>query len=205
MTGLESATLFKDMTLASAAIFTCIVATRGLGTWQRELRGKANFDAAKGLAKATYGLRDQIQQCRSAMVLAQEFPESYRNFPDKKTSTEKAEAWAHVFKNRWEPVWIAIQEFDVQVLEAEALWGLKIRQKTDVLHKAVRKLHVSMGALIDNEASDGEVFQNDRDFGKKIRADIFGYQGEDNNPLSSEMKSAVTDIENFLRPFLNRS
>jgi hypothetical protein len=52
--------VLKDVALGGAAIVTATVAVRGLRKWREELRGKANFDVARGLARATK-LRDDIQ------------------------------------------------------------------------------------------------------------------------------------------------
>ncbi len=42
---------FKDICLSGAAITTAIVAWRGLASWQKELKGKADFEVARNLEK----------------------------------------------------------------------------------------------------------------------------------------------------------
>jgi hypothetical protein len=52
----------KDLALAGAAVVTAWVAVRALQKWREELRGKTDFEIARGLARAMYKLRDDA--CR---------------------------------------------------------------------------------------------------------------------------------------------
>jgi hypothetical protein len=45
----EIITAIKDVLLGGAAVATASVAVIGLKNWSRELRGKADFDVARGL------------------------------------------------------------------------------------------------------------------------------------------------------------
>ena len=65
MTLSEVISIGKDIFLAIAAAITAIVAVMGLRSWSRELKGKAEFEAARNLALATYKLRDALRECRS--------------------------------------------------------------------------------------------------------------------------------------------
>ena len=158
----EIITAIKDVVLALAGATTAAVAIIGLKNWSRELRGRAAFETARALARATYKLRDELKICRSPLIRSAEFPEGYRAPDPTKTPDEQAQAYAHVYSNRWNPVWSALQEFDTQTLEAEALWGKAIREKTDQLRACVRELNVAIEAVIDNERSGGEDFSATR-------------------------------------------
>jgi hypothetical protein len=52
----------KDIILAIAAIVTATVAALGLKKWCEELRGRADFDVARGLIRATYKVRTNFNQ-----------------------------------------------------------------------------------------------------------------------------------------------
>lgn len=121
----------KDFVVALAAIVTAAVAVVGLRKWRKELRGKAHFDAARGLIRATYKLRDELRNSRAPLVRAAEFPQNYP--PQPPNHRAEAEAWAHVYSKRFTPVREALQEFDSQGLEAEALWGNEVRNSIDRL------------------------------------------------------------------------
>jgi hypothetical protein len=159
----------KDIVLAVAATTTAGAALWGLKNWNRELRGRASFEVAKGLAKATYKLRDALTQFRIPLVRAAEFPSDYPHEERKTTPHERANGYWHVFRNRWKDVNLAIQELDAQALEAEALWGAEIQKKAEALRACCWKLSAAFEAFVDNEASGGENFKEDREFGKNSK------------------------------------
>lgn len=118
----------KDLALGGAAVVTAWVAVRGIEKWCEELSGKASFEVARTLARATYKVRDEIAACRSPLIRSSEYPESYRNYVpgEQPDHAVEANALAYVYNNRWTPVTDALREFDTQGLEAEALWGLSL-------------------------------------------------------------------------------
>lgn len=201
----ELISVSKDIVLALAAIVTVKVAVKGLSTWNRQLRGTADFDAARGLAKATYKVRDKLQACRSPLVMDQEFPPEYYVEGGRRSPELEARGYAFVYYNRWSPVWEAIQEFDVSVLEAEALWGKPIREATDSLHKVVREVNVAIDALIANAASGGEDFSSDPEFGKKMRSTVSAVRTNSENEINKKLAAAVQAIDDQLRPHLQRN
>lgn len=94
----EFVALIKDGVLAIAGAVTACVAILGLRSWQRELHGKANFDAARCLARSTYKLRNEIQAARNPLILGGEFPEGYRDDLGltKRDPRVEADSYAHV-------------------------------------------------------------------------------------------------------------
>jgi hypothetical protein len=204
MTPAEWITAGKDVLLGLAAATTAIVAVVGLSKWRQELHGKAHFDTARGLIRATYKLRDELRLCRSPFYLGQEFPPNYDSLRER-TREKEAKAWAHVYKNRWMPVWGAIQEFDAQSLEGEALWGRSVRSKTEALRACAHELNVAMDAVIADKAEGGENFRADPEFGRRMRATVAASGGDEKNELSQKMSQAITDIEDEVRPHLRRS
>lgn len=195
----------KDIVLALAAVVTATVAVKGLSTWNRQLRGTADFDVARGLAKATYKVREKLQACRSPLLMAQEFPPEYQAAEGKRSPEQEAKGYAFVYSNRWSPVWEAMQEFDVIVLEVEALWGKPIREATDSLHKVVREVNVAIDAFIADAASGGEDFSSDREFGKKMHSTVSALPTNSENELNKKLAAAVQAIDDQLRPHLQRS
>lgn len=202
---IEIITAIKDLSLTVAGVVTAVVAIRGLRNWNRELKGKAAFEVARGLAKATYRLRDEIRMCRSPLLTAREFPEGYGELSRNKTPENEAQAYAHIFTNRWNSVFASLQEFDTQTLEAEALWNNSIREKTDALRKLVRKLNVAIEAFIANERSGGKDFSSDKEFGRDIRSTVFASPTDADNKLSASIESSISFIQDELRPHLRRA
>ena len=200
----EIITAVKDVLLAIAGATTATVAVIGLNNWNRELRGKATFEVARGLAKATYKLRDEINGCRSPLVRGTEFPDDYNLASSRNTAELEAQAYAHMYSKRWAPVWSALQEFDTHTLEAEALWGSVIRTKTDEPRKIVQELTSAIEAVVANAASGGEDFSTNREFGRKMRSTVAATPGDTKNELTGRLEAAVRGIEDELRPHLKR-
>jgi len=205
MTTPEIITVIKDVLLGFAAATTATVAVIGLKSWGRELKGKAEFEVARNLIRATYKLRDELQICRSPFISAYEFPEGYRGTLEKSSPQGEAQAWNHVYKNRWVPVWSAIQEFDSHTLEAEALWGKEIRTRTDQLRQCVRELNTAIEAVISDKAGEGNDFKADREFAKKMRSTVSASRDDEQNELSKKTATAIGAIEEQIRPHLRRS
>jgi hypothetical protein len=198
----EIISVTKDIILIFAAIATAHVAINGLQSWSRELKGKADFEVARNLIRSVYKIRDELRYCRSPWITMGEFPDEYDS--NNKSPETEAKAYAYIYTNRWKPVATALQDFESQALEAEALWGTKFKPKTDELRQCARNLQVAIEADISNKANDGEDFKSDRDFGKTIRAQISA-SNDDKNPLTLKINSAIIDIEKEVRPHFQRS
>ncbi len=202
MISIEIISVTKDIILIFAAIIAAHVAIEGLKSWSRELKGKADFEVARSLIRTVYKLRDELRYCRSPWVQLGEFPENYD--PNNKTSDSEAKAYSYIYSNRWKPVAVALQEFETQSLEGEALWGSQFKPKTDELRQCARNLQVAFEAKIRNEANGGENFKSDPDFGKTIEADIWATHDE-SNPLTLKISNAIQEIESEVRPHFKRS
>ena len=110
MSAPETITAFKDLILAGAGIVATVVATKGLSTWLRQLRGSADFECARSLFKAAYKVRDALQACRSPFIYAGEFPPEYHEGGLKKTVEQDFRGMEFVYRNRWNPVAEAMQD-----------------------------------------------------------------------------------------------
>lgn len=195
MTYLEIFTAIKEAILASAAIATAVAAVSGLRTWKQELKGKADFEAARALAKATYKLRDELGYLRTPVLRESEFPEG---------DCESEAAYRQLFTNRWRPVIEAINAFETAALEVESLWGTSIRANKENLMACVGTLRVATESFLNDKLVKGENFKVDRDFGKKTREDLFGAISKADNTLSDAIMKAVTSIEDSVKPHLAR-
>ena len=197
-------TAVKDVLLGGAATATAIVAVVDLQNWRRELKGKAEFETAFRFIKSAYKLRDELHICRSPLIRMHEFPEGYVSTSGKNTPEENAQALAFVYKNRWEPVWSAVQDFDAHTLEAEALWGSEIKGRAEQLKSCVRELNASIDAVISDKMNGGEDFKSDKEFGKEMRQNVSATH-KDENPLTKRIADAIDGIEKIVRPHLKRS
>jgi hypothetical protein len=201
---MEVTTVIKDIALSGAAITTATVAILGLKSWSRELKGKAEFEVGRALILVTYKLRDELKYARSPWISGHEFPENYPVNSKDRTAEKEADAYSYVYSNRWKPVAEAIQSFETQALEGEALWGKPMRDKTNEMKQCTRNLQVSIEAFIHNKAEGGESFRLDREFGKSIQSDVWAGNDKENK-LTIQITNAVAALEEEIRPHLKRS
>ena len=195
--------IVKDVILSGAAIVTAVVAAKGVSSWLRELRGNAEFDSALALMRATYGLWEAIASCRAPWISAAEFPPGYS--PTRETAEARGKAYAHVFRERWSAVSVALSEFDARALEAEAIWGKEVPRTVDELRKNVRTLYAAIQSYVDNAYGSGLDFDHDKEFGQRIQREVFAPVSATDNELSQQIAASVKSIETFAAPHLRRS
>lgn len=203
MTISEVVTILKDLFIAIAALTTASVAVKGLKNWNRELKGKAEFEAARSLIRATYKLRDQVEMCRSPLFSNNEFP-CHTSDIGRRTPQEQEYEWRHAYNARWQLVWGALQEFDASTLEAEALWGSSIRGKTDELRQCLQELRGAIETFLADKASAGENFRLNKELCEQITSTLSRFSRE-RDKFSGKLLDAITAIESELRPHLKRS
>jgi hypothetical protein len=203
VTAVEVFSIIQDICVSAAAIVTAIVAWRGLKSWRAELSGRADFEAARSLMKATYNLRDILDACRNPWIRPQELPAGYL-VSTSRSAQQNGEAMSHVYWGRWDKVFQFTQEFDSASLEAEALWGSEIEDLSKNVRMCASKLRASIEAFINNEYSGGENFKADNDFAKEVRATI-NLSTDRKDELSVKLRDAIQEIEKYVRPHLARS
>lgn len=204
MTPADITDLSKDVILSLAAVITTVVAVLGIRSWIVELRGRTSFEVARGMMLATYRLRDVVAQCRSSMVLGHEFPNDYPGAA-KASAKEELDGWAYVYKNRWRPVWEALQDYDARALESEALWGSDVREMTNGLRALVIELNIAIDAFLTDKFNRGEDFRSDPEFGKEMRSKLSASIGAKDNMLSKNIETAISAIEDQIRPHIGTS
>lgn len=136
----EILTIIKDLLVSIAAIVTAVVAIKGLHSWQKEIKGKAEFETARLLLQSTYKTRDNIKACRSPFISGHEYPEWYKGPIGIHSSKEKKDAHIYLYKNRFNPILVSVQELDLAVLESEALWGNTVKLEIDKLKACISEL-----------------------------------------------------------------
>lgn len=180
-----------------------IAAIKGVNQWKAEIRGRTEFEAAKNFLLSAYKLKKELTACRHPMVSSGEFPDGYE--PLKLDPQYRAEAYAHVYNNRWRYVSNSIIEFDAASLEAEVLWGKQASQLSINLRKCAARLRASIDSYVRDMAANGAHFRSNPEFRRKVEQDIF-YPGlEEENELELLLSRAIDSIENFAKKHLPRS
>ena len=191
----------SDVTIAMAAAATATIAFVGLKQWHKEIAGRAEFEVARNLAKAAYGLRDALRASRSVWISIGEYPEGY-DVVDR--SVKESDALTHVYTNRWKPVATAIRDLDAQAYEAEALWGAEIRDATNELIACAGELHRAMQALINDKIgpSSGGYLGDDHELRNQMKSMAHSVHYDEDNELNKRINKAMAGIENLVRPHL---
>jgi hypothetical protein len=204
-TCLHSCRFARILLWRSAGAVTATVAWKGLNNWLRELRGRTRFDAALSLMRAAYALREAVANFRAPLIVAGEFSAEYRESRSLGRETrwdDKVRAYAHVFAARWSPVGAAMTEFETRSLEVEAIWGGDVRPLTRELVDCVVILNAATESYMDDLRSEGENFKADREFGRKVRSEVFASRGATDNELTNRIAKALEALEKFARPSL---
>jgi hypothetical protein len=81
-------------------------------------------------------------------------------------------------------------EFETRSLEAEAIWGGDVRPLTRELVDCVVMLNAAMESYVDDLRSEGENFKVDREFGRKVRSQVFASRGATDNESTQAGHSA---------------
>jgi hypothetical protein len=199
----------KDFIVSCAAMFTAWVAYKGISKWRNEESGKVDFDLARRLGKTVYRMRDLLSNARRPFIMNYEFPAGY-NSNDKE---RQAEAYSHLFTQRFSPVRDCAIEIQSLRNEVEALWGTEIVIKLDELLTRVRYLQTAMTAFVSDKQDYGSHFKSDKAFGDSVRARVFddgnalnldGTEGEP-NAFTTEIGKIVDEIAAYVRSRLPTS
>ena len=106
-------------------------------------------------------------------------------------------------RRSWPSIVDAAREFDVRVLEAEALWGPEVRARSMVLRRCLGELDAAVVADVDNLR--GLVQQTDEHvIWRREIARIVDSIGAE-NPFTAKVEDAVTGLNDLLKPHLRWS
>ena len=176
---------------AVSAAIGAYVAARGLSTWRHQLAGNAEYELARRFLRAVYKVRDATKS-----LLAPAFTDAAWNevLLEQQTGT-RLKTKASILELRWETINERLSELQVEVLEAEALWGSQIIQ--DHLRPLTKCVLGLKGKIVVRLAACDQSEENPREF--KIRVLL---QDSDKDLFDERLKQAIEQIESFMRPQL---
>ena len=199
LTGLEWVSVVKDLATGAAALLAAYIGWRGLSTWERQLKGNAEFECARALARSTFMLRDAIGLFRAPALLQHEFSAQYleqRNHTSDETSREHAA----IYNKRWEPLSEAAREFELRSLEAEAIWGPEVQARCRALRRLLVELSAAVASHVDNLRMLGPQDPEHVAWSRTIARIVDSIGAE--NPFTARVEDAVTAISELLKPHL---
>jgi hypothetical protein len=196
----------RDIILSAAAISGAAVAWLGLSTWKRQLRGGTEYDHARKLLRAVYKIREAISWVRSPFMTGGEMAQALRDrgLTDEEIAKRMPSAIATeaAYEARWHSVTEALTDMNLQALEAEVLFGSKVRDALKPLRACIGKLKANVWSYVwalhypDDDTPSSER----RKERSAVLYELFDKPEED--PFLGEIHSAVQKIETIMRPYL---
>jgi len=131
---MEVFTLIKDIVLVGAAITGATVAVKGLGTWQRQLKGQSEYELSRRILVSLFKYRDAINGVRHPTMWSYEMP----NPPEEDIKTMSSEqirfyGTSKAYQIRWDKVQEERTSLYADLLEAEAIWGTALNDHFKVV------------------------------------------------------------------------
>lgn len=194
--------LIKDIVLICTGAVAAYVGLRGLSAWRRQLYGQTEYDLAKRILRSTYKVREAIHGVRNPFLQHSRDPD----LPEEKLKklSDKEKEWhalAQAYQKRWQPLSDAKAELDTELLEAEAVWGVEIREKFSRLDGLVTELSLAVEYYLDvrNPNVQEEWTPKER---KESREIMYAHGSKDK--FKEKLEAVLKDIETVLKPHITR-
>ena len=206
MTCTEIVTLLKDLVLSGAAITGAVVAVKGLGTWQRQLKGQSEYELSRRILVSEFKYRDAINGVRHPAMWAYEMPSP----PEEEAKTMSREqirfyGTSKAYQARWDKVQAERTTLYADLLEAEAIWGTELRE----LFKGVFDLEHELFTRIRHyvELINPDTYEATKEAIRNIcneaRDIMYDNLSEEPDEYKQDLISAIEEIEKYLKPKLS--
>lgn len=202
---IEYISSFKDILLAGAAITGAVVAVKGLGTWQRQLHGQADYDLSRRLLVTVFKYRDAIDRVRDRNMYIDEQPSP----PEDQIAGMNDEQIRYygvlnAYQARWVKVKTERAALYADLLESEALWGLSCKVLFQVIFDLEHELFTDIRQYL--ELTNPQTDQGMKNALEEIRSDyrkiMYDHSGEEPDEFKQDVQSAIDQIEVYLKPKL---
>jgi hypothetical protein len=181
-----------------SAATTAIVAIIGLNKWRAELRGKTDFELARRILKNAYRVRDGFRVVRSPLMYGSE----YADRPDRKEEERNCRRLDtdYAYNRRLKAVQDPYYELELDLLEAEALWGNDLVEAKKALRNCVVELIHNIGMYLDSQFEQGSVpLESVKDTRKVVY-----FSDPENDPFADKVSAAVGEFESLLKSKVRR-
>lgn len=206
MTCTEIVALLKDLVLSGAAITGAVVAVKGLGTWQRQLKGQSEYELSRRILVSVFKYRDAINGVRHPAMWAYEMPSPPED-EAAKMSTEQVRFYgtSKAYQARWDKVQAERTSLYADLLEAEAIWGAELKQLFKKVFDLEHELFTRIRHYIElinpdtSEAKKEAIMKID----DKARDIMYDDLSEEPDEYKKDLISAIEQIEKYLKPKLS--
>jgi len=202
----EIVTLLKDLVLSGAAITGAVVAVKGLGTWQRQLKGQSEYELSRRILVSVFKYRDAINGVRHPAMWAYEMPSPPEEEATKMTREQiRFYGTSKAYQARWDKVQAERTTLYADLLEAEALWGTELKELFkgvfDLEHELFTRIrhYVELINPDTHEASKEAI----RKIDEKGRDIMYDDLSDEPDEYKQDLISAIEKIEKYLKPKLS--
>ena len=138
----------KDIVTVALTVWGLIIATKGLVTWRKQIRGTKEFEAGYNLNYSLLKLRNAIRHVRNPAIWPSEsykaIQYSRAKYPNKNEADIEKNSHAYVYEMRWEEISGALTEVESHLLAAEVLWGKEILSLMQPLNNKITELNIAL-------------------------------------------------------------
>jgi|GEM_PF-882192 len=198
-------TFIKDIITGLAAAIAAVVAINGLQTWKKQLKGKTEYELAQRLLRSTYKVRDAFVNFRYWQVTDNEEFQATKGENieyDLEDSKRYNDIQRAVYSIRWQKIQEAFIDLDSVALEAEAIWGPTVREYVTDLRNYATILQHNLEIYLEWKSRMLEQLHPMTDDDRAVLRIMHEMPGDKENFFSKAIASAVSKIENFLKPHL---
>ncbi|WP_027158167.1 hypothetical protein [Methylobacter luteus] len=206
MTCTEIVSRLKDLVLSGAAITGAVVAVQGLGTWQRQLKGQSEYELSRRILVTVFKYRDAINGVRHPAMWAYEMPSPPED-EAAKMSPEQMRFYgtSKAYQARWDKVQIERTSLYADLLEAEAIWGVELKELFKKVFDLEHELFTRIRHYIelinpDTAEASKEAIRN---IDKKARDIMYDDLSDEPDEYKKDLVSAIEKIEKYLKPKLS--
>lgn len=206
MTHTEIITIIKDLILASAAITGAIVAVKGLGTWQRQLKGQSEYELSRRILVSLFKYRDSINGVRHPAMWAYEMP----NPPEEEAKIMSREqisfyGTSKAYQARWDKVQEQKTTLYADLLEAEAIWGTGLKNLFQSVFALEHELVTQIRHYLELINTDVKEYRKDaiRKIDENKRDIMYDLSSDEPDEYKKDLLDAITAIETYLKAKLS--
>jgi len=196
----------KDVAMGLAAVVGATAAVIGLKAWRHQLRGHTEYELARRLLRAVYHARDELHAVRNPLILTGEFAAARQEAGierDDKRTAFSAEEEGAVYERRWKRLSSAMSDLQLEVTEAEVVWGRAVVGQLKPLRECVGELYASLMLFLRRKQERPQGRSANPEALERIDRIIYKISDDpDQDPFTGKVARAVAQVEDFVRPYL---
>lgn len=206
MSWTELVALLRDLIISGAAITGAVIAIKGLNTWQRQLKGKSEYDLSRRILISLFKYRDAINGVRNPAMWSYEMPHPPED-EAKNMSRDEISYYGTLkaYEARWDKVYTEKTNLYADLLEAEALWGTQLKEYFSEVYNLENELfsYIRNYLTVSNPKTNNARKEAIEKILHKKRDIMYDDFGEDEKEeFKSELKNGIDKIEKYLKPKL---